>query len=250
MGVGKPPLLDLENWGMPLGEFRTRPRGVEYHATSSKADWYEAPPDYCSLSAISRRCCPSRCARRAPRGLAGATLESGEPELRAACRDLWGVPLHDVYSANELGYIALQCPESEQYHVMSECALVEVIDGDGRPCRPGETGRLVLSSLHNYAMPLLRYEIGDYAEVGDQCPCGRGLPLLNRIAGRERNMLVLPDGRQHWPTCPRTVAADARCVNAGCAGEPGVVVEEVGRTGADAEGVQPGRRTEPVFEFR
>ncbi|HAY09418.1 MAG TPA: hypothetical protein DCY18_05710, partial [Thauera sp.] len=53
--------------------------------------------------------------------------------------------------------------------------------------------------LHNFAFPLLRYEVGDYAEVGEPCPCGRGLPVIRRILGRQRNMLRLPDGRCHWP---------------------------------------------------
>ncbi len=51
-------------------------------------------------------------------------------------------------------------------------------------------------------MPLIRYRLGDYAEVGEPCPCGRGLPVLKRILGRQRNMLTLPDGRQHWPSLP------------------------------------------------
>jgi phenylacetate-CoA ligase len=48
-------------------------------------------------------------------------------------------------------------------------------------------------------MPLIRYAIGDYAEVGAPCPCGRGLPVLQRIPGRPRNRVVLPDGRRTWP---------------------------------------------------
>lgn len=77
-----------------------------------------------------------------------------------------------------------------------------MLDEDGRPCRPGETGRVVLTTLHNFAMPLIRYEIGDYAEVGEPCSCGRGLPVLKRIHGRRRNMIALPDGRRHWPSFP------------------------------------------------
>src|SRR5207253_5021199 len=46
---------------------------------------------------------------------------------------------------------------------------------------------------------LLRYELGDFAEVGEPCPCGRGLPVLTRVLGRQRNMLTLPDGDQRWP---------------------------------------------------
>ena len=55
---------------------------------------------------------------------------------------------------------------------------------------------MVITDLHNFAMPLIRYEIGDYAEAGDLCPCGRGLPVITRIVGRVHNMLTLPSGEQ------------------------------------------------------
>jgi phenylacetate-CoA ligase len=58
---------------------------------------------------------------------------------------------------------------------------------------------VVVTPLHNFAMPLVRYAIGDYAQVGSPCPCGRGLPVLERILGRSRNMLVLPGGERRWP---------------------------------------------------
>jgi phenylacetate-CoA ligase len=131
-----------------------------------------------------------------------AVLTVGEtvaPGLRTACHDTLGVDIEDTYSSQELGYIALQCPVSGQYHVMAESVLVEVLDAAGEPCAPGETGRLVVSSLHNYATPLIRYELRDHAVAGTPCACGRTLPTLARIAGRERNMLRLPDGSTHWP---------------------------------------------------
>jgi phenylacetate-CoA ligase len=121
------------------------------------------------------------------------------PEVRQLCREAWNVPLVDMYSANEIGYIALQCPGHEHYHVQSESVLVEILDSHGRACAPGETGRIVVTDLHNVATPLLRYEIGDYAEVGSPCACGRGLPVLSRIAGRVRNMLVTAEGKRFWP---------------------------------------------------
>lgn len=131
-----------------------------------------------------------------------AVLTVGEtvsPALRANCHDILGVAIEDTYSSQELGYIALQCPVSGQYHVMAESVLVEVLDAAGNPCAPGETGRLVVSSLHNYATPLIRYELRDHAVAGTPCACGRTLPTLARIAGRERNMVRLPDGSTHWP---------------------------------------------------
>jgi phenylacetate-CoA ligase len=77
-----------------------------------------------------------------------------EPELRDLCRRAWNVPLIDMYSAEEVGYIALQCPEHEHYHVQSENLIVEVLDDADRPCAPGEIGRVVVTTLHNFMMPL------------------------------------------------------------------------------------------------
>ena len=125
--------------------------------------------------------------------------ETVSPELRAACLTSWGAKLVDSYTSEEVGYIALQCPENNQYHIQSENVLVEILDDQGNPCAPGETGRVVITSLHNYATPLIRYEIRDYAEVGEPCSCGRGLPVIRRVIGRQRNMLLLPNGERRWP---------------------------------------------------
>ncbi len=136
------------------------------------------------------------------RGL-GSFGEQLPDDLRTLCRDVWSLPLADVYSCEEAGYIALQCPQvAEHYHVQAENLLVEVLDTAGRPCAVGATGEVVLTTLHNFAMPLIRYAIGDFAEVGPPCPCGRGLPVLRRIHGRARNLLRLPDGSRHWPSFP------------------------------------------------
>lgn len=135
-----------------------------------------------------------------PLQLIGTFGEILFPEIRDAAQDIWGVRISDMYSTNEVGYVALQCPEHEHYHVQSENLLVEVIDEKGRPCSPGETGRVVVSTLHNFAMPLIRYVLGDYGTVGKQCPCGRGLPVLTRIMGRVRNMMLLPSGGRVWPS--------------------------------------------------
>jgi len=122
------------------------------------------------------------------------------PETREACREAWGVGVTDSYSCEELGYLALQCPGREHYHVQSEAVILEVLDDAGRPCKPGAVGRVVATALHNYATPLVRYELGDYAEVGEPCACGRGLPVLRRIVGRTRNMFVTAGGERFWPS--------------------------------------------------
>jgi phenylacetate-CoA ligase len=125
--------------------------------------------------------------------------EAFSSDVRDLCRDAWGVEVADTYSCEEAGYVALQCPESDHYHVQSEGVLVEILDDRDAPCLPGQVGRVVVTVLHNFAMPLVRYDVGDYAEPGEPCPCGRGLPVLRRILGRVRNMLRLRSGECYWP---------------------------------------------------
>jgi len=121
------------------------------------------------------------------------------PDVPDACARIWGAKVVDSYSSQEVGIAAMQCPDHPHYHIQSEQVLLEVLDADDKPCGPGEVGRVVVTSLHNFATPLIRYEIGDHAKVGEPCPCGRGLPVLKRVLGRSRNMAILPSGDQIWP---------------------------------------------------
>ena len=73
--------------------------------------------------------------------------ETLSPWLRDKCKAVWGVPITDNYSAEELGTIAHQCPESTNLHIQAEAVLVEVLDDDDRPCRPGEAGRVVATAM-------------------------------------------------------------------------------------------------------
>jgi len=119
--------------------------------------------------------------------------------LRTETHRLLGLAIADNYSTQEAGYVALQCPVSGLYHVMAENLIVEILDEADRPCAPGKSGRVVLTDLRNFATPLIRYDIGDMAERGGACPCGRGLPTIARVRGRVRNLLTYPDGRRAWP---------------------------------------------------
>jgi len=122
-----------------------------------------------------------------------------EPYVREQVQSAFSAQVIDCYSSMECGMLALQCPDSALYHVMAEGVLLEVVDERNRPCLPGQFGRVLVTVLQNFANPLIRYEIGDYAQVGPPCPCGRGLPTLRRIVGRARNLLTLPDGNRRWP---------------------------------------------------
>lgn len=106
------------------------------------------------------------------------------------------VEIYDVYSCKELGCIASQC-ECGYYHVHAENVIVEVLDDDGELCEHGQEGRVVLTGLHTFATPLIRYEIGDRARVPNltvECERVKGLPSLIDIEGRAIPAFLMPDG--------------------------------------------------------
>lgn len=206
--AGWPDGIAFRDWGAPVSLLhRTGSAvGLSIHTDPAKqAEFLKRHrPDYLLTF-------PSNAAALAELALAGAldlpelkeiqlVSEALDPTVRSRIERAWGAKVTDVYSAQEVGYIALQCPGHDHYHVQAENVLVEVVDDDGRPCAPGGVGRVLVTALHNFAMPLIRYEIGDYAEVGEDCACGRTLPVLRRILGRVRNMLVLPGGERRWPS--------------------------------------------------
>jgi phenylacetate-CoA ligase len=125
--------------------------------------------------------------------------ETVSDSLRQRVKSLFGLDIEDVYSSQEVGSIANKCPDSDLYHTMDTNLIVEVIDDEGNPVTAGSIGRIVITDLHNYASPMIRYVIGDYAERGPECSCGRGLLTLKKIMGRERNLIIQPDGSRYWP---------------------------------------------------
>ncbi len=116
-----------------------------------------------------------------------------EDSLRERVRRQLGVEIADNYGSTE-AFIAWQCP-SGSYHLNAEHVLVEVVDDSGREVAPGETGKVLVTTLENYLMPLVRYEIGDYAIPTDaECDCGRTLPVFGRVLGRTMNLFRKQDG--------------------------------------------------------
>ena len=98
--------------------------------------------------------------------------------------------------------MAHRCPARHIYHVAAETVYMEILRPNGAPCEPGETGRVVITPLFNYAQPLIRYEQGDLATVGEPCACGRTLPVLADIVGRVKHVFRRSDGRTLVPIIP------------------------------------------------
>ena len=114
---------------------------------------------------------------------------------RRRIETVFGCRVTNRYGCEEVSLVACECAEHRGLHVNSDSVLVETIV-DGRPARFGEAGSIVITDLSNFAMPLIRYQVGDVGVLSDRaCPCGRGLPLLEAIEGREADYVVTADGQ-------------------------------------------------------
>ena len=123
------------------------------------------------------------------------------PAQRELIESVFGVPVTDYYGAGGEGmHLAAQCEQHDLYHVLMENSVVEIIR-DGRPARPGEVGTIVVTQLDNYAMPLIRYDLGDLATVADErrCSCGREHQTIRSINGRACDLVFTPNGQVLLP---------------------------------------------------
>jgi len=117
-------------------------------------------------------------------------------ELTPLATEVFGQPPLVMYGAVEGGRLALECRAHRGLHVRPDAVHIEILK-DGQPTRPGEVGSVVITSLINTVMPIIRYELGDLAawEPGD-CPCGLWWPRLTLYQGRKGDVISLPGGRR------------------------------------------------------
>lgn len=115
-------------------------------------------------------------------------------ELRELIHNISGCRLMDRYGNVEAGLIAVQCPQCNSYHPADRHLLLEIITDNGLPAKIGEMGRIIVTPFFNAAMPLVRYETGDYAVLGESGNCTRSHLAISRIVGRESDLFKLPGG--------------------------------------------------------
>ena len=117
------------------------------------------------------------------------------PYQREAISETFGCPVANGYGGRDSGFISHECPQGGM-HVMADAMIVEIVDAQGRVLPAGETGEIVVTDLYSHEAPFLRYATGDVGALSDRrCPCGRPLPLFERIEGRSNDSIVTPDGR-------------------------------------------------------
>ncbi|MDC0936373.1 hypothetical protein OAS39_08805 [Pirellulales bacterium] len=129
-----------------------------------------------------------------PHGIISTAMVLHDWERRKI-EEVFQCPVTNRYGCEEVGLIACQCEEHGGLHINSDAVFIEILRSDGTPAAPGEVGRVIVTHLTNYPMPFIRYEIGDMAAFSDEtCPCGRTLPMLDRIEGRVADFIVTPRG--------------------------------------------------------
>jgi phenylacetate-CoA ligase len=127
------------------------------------------------------------------------TAEKLYPHQREAIMDAFGCDVFDHYGLNDGSVEAFECPEHAGLHINTERGVMEVVDDRGEPRECGE-GRILATSLHNEAMPFIRYDTGDIGHlIEDECACGRGYRMLKSVMGRKVDVLLTPEGRTVFP---------------------------------------------------
>lgn len=128
--------------------------------------------------------------------------ETLTPDRRRLIERYFDAPIINRYGLREFKFWCAQsCSESpDKFHVNTELVVWEIVRKDGTPASPGELGRVVITNLHNYAMPFIRYDTGDLAVAGTgSCACGRGFPLVEQLEGRSTECVLTPSGKMINP---------------------------------------------------
>lgn len=121
------------------------------------------------------------------------------PLMRRQVSEGFGAPVYETYGSFEFNIIAWECKETGDYHTCDDALIVEVLK-DGRPAAPGERGELIATSLYSFAMPLIRFRLGDIVTRGAAlCACGKPFSTIRAIQGRMADCFPLPDGRRLHP---------------------------------------------------
>ncbi len=133
-----------------------------------------------------------------PKGIVATSMMLLESE-RQVIEEVCGIKVTNRYGCEEVSLIACECEQHLGMHLNSDHNIVEFLRDDGTPCQPGEDGRIVVTELINFGMPMIRYEVGDRGVPSDRvCPCGRGLPLMEHVTGRVADEVQLEKLPRAW----------------------------------------------------
>lgn len=120
-------------------------------------------------------------------------------EHRKLFEETFGCKVYDQYGTTEFNRMGWECVLRAGFHSDMDSVKIEIVEG-GEALQPGEQGRVVVTGIVNKAMPLIRYDLRDIGSFHkDNCECGRGLPLMKIVEGRDDDFITLPSGRMVGP---------------------------------------------------
>ncbi|MCB0321919.1 MAG: phenylacetate--CoA ligase family protein [Bdellovibrionales bacterium] len=116
--------------------------------------------------------------------------------MRQKIQSVFNCPVVNHYGSREVSAIATECSVQSGLHILMEHNLVEIIRDDGTVCDPGEEGEICITNLNNFAMPLIRYRIGDRGTMAEwtDCPCGVVYRKLQNVLGRTVDVFKTANG--------------------------------------------------------
>jgi len=118
------------------------------------------------------------------------------PKMKELIESVFKTKVYNRYGSRESNAIACSCEKDEGLHLNVLHNYIEILNNKFEPCKAGEVGNVYVTTLSNYVMPLIRYNIGDLAvpAENEQCSCGRGLPLIKKVVGRSSSMIRTEKG--------------------------------------------------------
>jgi len=139
------------------------------------------------------RKCPNHTIR--PEGIV-SSAETLSPDMKKVIEEAFKCKVLNRYGSREVGLIASECKSQNGLHINIDNIYAEVVDSNHKHVSPGTEGNILVTDYYNYAMPLIRYDLGDVGVMSKStCDCGRSLPLLERVVGRKSDFFVTRSGK-------------------------------------------------------
>lgn len=146
------------------------------------------------LNLIAKNVKKNRIGRIKPRVIF-TTAELLDSDTRNLINSAFDIELVDLFGCMEVNRTAWECSEHCGYHLDTDSVVTEFIS-EGEDVVAGERGNIIYTCLFNFAMPLIRYDVGDVGVPSDElCACGRGLPMMKSVEGRTDDFIILPSGK-------------------------------------------------------
>jgi len=203
--VGNPSIIpNSKRWHEPLGIRRKEGISVFDPVEAQIRKLEEVKPDvvwgYASSIRLMGEAIGDGGRRRVLPRLIFTASELLDRKTRSVINSAFDVDLFDVYVAEEAGCLAWECQEHSGYHLNMDTVLMEFVDEGGNRVTAGERGKVIITNLHSFAMPIIRFELGDFAiPTYGECKCGRPGYLIKSIEGRCDDCLKLDNNKMISP---------------------------------------------------